>query len=123
MQVHNKGFSLLEMMVSLMIVAVSVFMLASILTVSLHSGKRSSIRLQLDQVYDGYQNRLISQSFESELLLPGKHDSDEEPFEIRWHTQDLSETLKKINLAVSYRNQTEKRGYFYKSRFIKEVRQ
>ena len=122
MQVNNKGFTIVEMMVSLVIVAISVFMLAGTLMIAMQSNKHSSIRMHLSQVYDGYQNRLVSQPFDSTLLRPGKHTKSEEPFDVCWHSKDLSDSLKKIELTVSYRNQTARQGYFYKSRLIKEVR-
>ncbi len=121
MQVNNKGFSLVETMIAMIIVAISVFMLSSILVISMQSNKHASIRMHLSQVYDGYQNRLASQPFDSTSLAPGTHTKTEKPFEVRWETQDLSDSLKKIDLLVSYRRQTKRQGYFYKSRLIKEV--
>ena len=122
MNKKNKGFTLVETMVALVIVAISVLMLAGVLVISMQSNRHASIRMQLSQVYDGYQNRLVSQPFDSALLSQGEHGKREEPFDVNWQTQTISNTLKKINLSVSYRSQTRRKGYFYKSRLIKETR-
>lgn len=119
---EDRGFTLIEILVSLVLVSLALVLIAAIIHVSIDAHRKSCIRFHMLQTLESTKNDLISKSFDSDELRDGTYSGKDGEFLLSWHIQGISPSLKKIRLKVSYEKDTvfNKRIYFYKSKFIKE---
>lgn len=117
----KKGFTLLEVMISLMLVLLVMLFVSGVMIYSLDGLKKSRLRLIISQRLEEDKNRLLSKSFDAPELYPKHWINKEGLFQFSGDIRDIEPTLKRIQLTMSYRTFTQKM-IFYKSMHIQEVR-
>jgi prepilin-type N-terminal cleavage/methylation domain-containing protein len=120
-QEKEKGFTLVELLISLMLILVALLFILNIIVFSIDGSKKSYIRLQLSQKSESYKNVLLSKPFDSMELQDGQSSIDEAPFKIYQDIISISPTLKRIKISIFYKS-LSRQIYFYKSKYIKEVK-
>ncbi len=116
----KKGFTVLETIVSLWLVALAFIFLIYVFSFSYAQIKKSSALLQGLQKTAEIENVLLALPFDAPELAVGEHQQNLEAFTIKWRCTLSSEYLKQFDLSVGSRlfHSTVR---FYKSAWIKEV--
>lgn len=120
-QEKEKGFTLVELLVSLMLILVALLYISNIIIFSINGSKKSYIRLQVLQKLEFCKNLLLSKPFDSAELKDGHSSVDEAPFKTYQDIISISPTLKRIKISVFYKS-LSRQIFFYKSKYIKEVK-
>ena len=120
-QEKEKGFTLVELLVSLMLILVALLFILNIIVFSIDGSKKSTIRLQVSQKLESCKNLLLSKPFDSEGLKDGHSSIDEAPFKTYQDIICISPTLKRIKISIFYKS-LSRQIFFYKSKYIKEVK-
>lgn len=115
-----EGFTLIEVLVSLVIILMAVIFISRVIMYSLDGLRKSAIRLEMTQTLESQANRLMPLPFYAPDLDSGAAVFKEGEFFIRRQVNHLSPTLKRVDLAVSYDVLTL-RFYFYKSKHFSSV--
>ena len=113
----SKGFSLIEVLFSLLIVSLALISIGRCITYSLAEQRKSVIRFTMVQEMENCINSLLAKDFASLDLSDGNYEKVEREIAFTWKIESLSTTLKRVKLSVSY-NVYKKKVYFYKSKFI-----
>jgi len=113
----ENGFTLIEVIVSFIVITLGVIALSRVTIFSLHFTKNCQNRFLLTQSFLNWQNTLLAKSFEAEELTSGLHSLAQNGLKISWQVTEISATLKKIELKVADHN-IQKKGYFYKSKIL-----
>lgn len=116
----KNGFSLIETVVSLLMVSLGLLLIGKIIVLSFDAGKKSLYRFRLQQKHEYCRDLLLSKPFSSTELHWGSHSQPEDNFLTRWVVSDVEPGLKKIELTISYKQLTQK-SILYKSKYIREV--
>ena len=119
-QKGSRGFTVIETLISLLLVVVIVSMVSNVMVSGLHGYKHSQARLQMSQELELQKNLLLSKSFNDVELTEGDYLKKAENFSIQWKIIDLSSSLKKISLFLLYNfehSKVAKRMEFYKSKY------
>lgn len=114
------GITLLETLITLILVLIGVIFISKILLFGLEAQKKSWLRLGIQQKIQYHCQYLLSRPYDSADLLPGEKSKTEPPFDIHWHVEEISPSLKRITLSVA-NGRIFKRTCFYKSKHIKNV--
>lgn len=117
----NKGFTLIETLVSLALVMMAVLFSVRIMVFALNQSRQSSLRFRLIETSDYYKNYLSSLPFSAPDLADGSHRQDSQRFIVTWRVEPAEAGLKRINLLVTAPNYSLSLA-FYKSHFIQEVK-
>lgn len=117
----EKGFTLIETIFSLLIVFIALIFICKTLIFSIYTNRNSLIRFEIIQKYEYYKYYLYSKSFNSNELKKGDYSKHEKFFKINWTVKNITTSLKKIKIKISYKNLT-KQNFIYKSKFIKEIK-
>jgi prepilin-type N-terminal cleavage/methylation domain-containing protein len=117
----NKGFTLIETLVSLALLMLAVLFSARITVFALDQSRHSSLRFRLIETCDYYKNYLSSLPFSSPDLVEGSHQQVGQKFTVTWRVELAEAELKRINLLVAGPNYSLPLA-FYKSHFIQEVK-
>jgi Tfp pilus assembly protein PilV len=117
----NKGFTLIETLVSLTLLILAVLFSARILVFSLAQSRQADLRFRLVETCDYYKNYLSSLSFSAPELADGGHRQVNQTLIVTWLVEAAEAGLKKIELLVAGPNHSQKID-FYKSNFIQEVK-
>ena len=117
MKKGERGFTLIETMISLMIISLLIILIAKIVTFSFDMNKKSSIRFKVMQKFENLKNNLLSKPFDSKDLKEGNFRKYEGKLIIHWSIKNITQTLKKIKLSVVYKT-IKKQTFFYKSQFM-----
>jgi len=117
----EKGFTLIETLFSLLIVFIALIFICKTLIFSIYTNRNSLIRFEIIQKYEYYKYYLYSKSFNSNELKKGDYLKYEKNFKINWTVKNITTSLKKIKIKISYKNLT-KQNFIYKSKFIKEIK-
>jgi len=116
----NSGFTVIEALISLLLVVVIVSMVSNVMVSGLHGYKRSQARLQMSQELELQKNLLLSKNFNDDELTEGDYSKKAENFSMQWKIIDLSPSLKKVSLFLLYNfeySKVAKRMEFYKSKY------
>lgn len=116
----NKGISLIETLFFMAITTLAFSAVSSALVQCFHQERWIRRHFLLYQRIDDFQNRILSDSFESERLNAGKHEGDSLFPEFHWRVDKVEDGLKRVVLFYKYHGQ-ERSWLFFKSRNIKEV--
>jgi type II secretory pathway pseudopilin PulG len=116
----NKGFTLIETMVTLCLVMLAVLFSARVIVFALEASRRSSLRFRLVETLDDYKNYLSSLPFAAPGLAAGAHEEAKGGFKVAWRVQLAGPFLKSVRLTAAAP------GYslplvFYKSGYFPEV--
>ena len=116
----NKGFTLIETMIALVLVTMAMLFMAAALSHS-HSQYRLSFkRFAVIQRLENLKNQLLSLSFDSAESAIGVHSVREERMRIVWVVSASSPALKRIEGTV-FDPLTKRTLVFFKSKFLLEV--
>ena len=113
----NDGFSLVEVLVSLLIVSLTMTAIGRCITYSLTEYRKSVTRFYMVQEMENCRNSLLAKDFDSLDTGNGKYEKNGGRITLTWKVESLSSTLKRVKLSVSY-GVLKRNIYFYKSRFI-----
>ncbi len=120
---NQKGFTLIETMISLVLVSMGLILISNIILFSMDAHRKSTIRFNMLQKLEYYKTKLITRPFDSSELQDGSYARDDEKFKLSWSIKSITPTLKKIRLTILYQGTVfNKKIYFYKSKFIKEMK-
>jgi prepilin-type N-terminal cleavage/methylation domain-containing protein len=117
----NKGFTLVEMLVSLALLMLAVLFSARIMIFALEQSRQASLRFHLSETVDYYKNYLSSLPFFAPDLADGSHRQVSQKFVVTWRVEPAAAGLKRINLLVAGPHYSLPMA-FYKSHFIQEVK-
>jgi len=123
-KVKNKtesGFTLIETLFSLLLVFLALIFICKTLIFSIYVNRNSLIRFKIVQKYEYYKYYLSSKSFDLIELKQGSHLKYENKFKINWIVKNITTSLKKITIKISYKD-LMKQNFIYKSKFIKEIK-
>lgn len=118
------GFTVVEALVSLVLIMMAAAFTGSTILCGLDSQKRSEIRFDMTNQLDFLKNRLTAQPFEAPGMLPGNYKESNEPFQMKWTISTISPTLKIVRLTAQYRYRhriISKKTYMYKSLYIRNI--
>jgi prepilin-type N-terminal cleavage/methylation domain-containing protein len=116
----NKGFTLIETMIALVLVTMAMLFMAAALSHS-HSQYRLSFkRFAVIQRLENLKNQLLSLPFDSAESAIGVHSVREERIRIVWVVSASSPALKRIEGTV-FDPLTKRTLVFFKSKFLLEV--
>jgi len=115
----NKGFTMIETMVSLSLLLLAVLFSARIIAFALEQSRRSGLRFRLVEKLDYYKNYLTSLTFASPELAAGEHSEKNGEFRVNWRVQLASPFLKCIRLTAAT-PQYALPLLFYKSNYFPE---
>ncbi len=116
----NKGFTLIETLVSLSLVLLAVLFSARVTAHVLAQERNSLLRFRLIESLDYYKNYLTSLAQAAPELAEGGHRQQDRGFTISWRVAAAGAFLKRIDLraaAASYALPL----VFFKSKFIQEA--
>ncbi|HEX7503533.1 MAG TPA: prepilin-type N-terminal cleavage/methylation domain-containing protein [Acidobacteriota bacterium] len=116
----NKGFTLIETMVSMSLVMLAVLFSARIIIFALEQSRRAALRFRLVEKLDDYKNYLSSLSFAAPGLAAGEHKEESGEFQVSWRVQLVAPFLKSVRLTAAT-PQCALPLFFYKSYYFPEV--
>jgi Tfp pilus assembly protein PilV len=117
----DKGFTLIETLVALVLMMLAVLFSARIMIFALGQMRQSSLRFHLMETADYYKHYLSSRPFPAPELADGGHRQDSQKFAVTWQVEAAAAGLKRIALRVAGAHYSLA-AIFYKSRFIQEVK-
>ena len=99
MKNREAGFTLVEILVSMILISfASMFMMKCMIT-SLNSVKNSNIRFQVSREIEIKKNTLLSKQFNSPELSEGIREENSNRINIEINIKDLTHGLKKLTLT------------------------
>ena len=111
------GFTLVETLVSLVLVFIGVVFIARLITFSLDYYEKSELRLHMQQKLQSESHLLSSKPYEAKELIQGIYSKEDKPYKITWEVFELSPTIKKITLTVAHK-QFSRRISLFKSKYL-----
>jgi Tfp pilus assembly protein PilV len=111
------GFTLIETLVSLILVFMGVLFVTQTISFSMDYYKKSQLRLQVQQKLQSESHLLASKPFEAHELNQGEYSKDDDPFKITWNVCELTPTIKKITLTVTHK-QFSRKICLFKSKYL-----
>ena len=116
----NKGFTLIETMVSMSLIMLAVLFSARIIVFALEQSRRAVLRFRLVEKLDDYKNYLSSLSFAAPGLAAGEHGEENGGFRVSWRVQLITPFLKSVRLEAATPHYALPL-FFYKSGYFPEV--
>ncbi|HUU06480.1 MAG TPA: prepilin-type N-terminal cleavage/methylation domain-containing protein [Patescibacteria group bacterium] len=116
----NKGFTLMETLVSMTLVLLAVLFSARVTVFALAQARNALMRFRLIEKMDYYKNYLSSLSLAAPELAEGEHRQESREFRVSWQVAAAGAFLKRIDLLAATANYSLPL-IFYKSKFIQEV--
>ncbi len=120
MHTKTKGFSLIEILISMMLISFSGIFLMKCMIASLQGMKNSNLRFTLTQFLKREQNIFLGMNFQSEALSEcNKYTKRYGKILLKVKIRNISGTLKKITLNGTMHG-FKRSIVFYKSGLIRE---
>ncbi len=94
-----RGFTLIEVLVSMILISFASIFLMKCMITSLNGIKNSNKRFRVINAIEIKKNRLMGQNFKSPCLSEGKSEESSDNIQITTIIKDLSLGLKKITLT------------------------
>jgi len=117
----DKGFTLIETLVSLALLILAVLFSARVMFFALGQSRQAELRFRLVETGDYYRNYLSSQPFSAPDLADGSHRQDDRALVVTWRVEPAEAGLKKISLLAAGPH-CALPLVFYRSRLIQEVK-
>lgn len=117
----NKGFTLIETLVSLALLLLAVLSSSRILVAALAHTRGSAARFRLVETLEFYKNVLSSLPFAAPELTAGTHNRREGDLRVDWRVEDRDPFLKRVRLTAAGPRYALPLVMF-RSRFILEAR-
>ncbi len=99
MKSRGNGFTLVEVLVSMILISFASIFLMKCMITSLNSVKNSNLRFRVSRALDIKKNHLLSKSFNSVGLSEGVREENSDQIEIEISIMDLTPGLKKLTLT------------------------
>jgi len=109
----KNGFSLIELLISLLLITITFLSLCKIIFFSLEEIKVSSLKLRLENSCKNEKNQLLSLNFNSKRLNCVETTFIRNNIIFNLKIRDIGNSLKEILLTAKYK------GYHFKQRFFK----
>lgn len=100
----NKGFTLIETMVSLSVLLLAVLSSTRILVAALGQTRGAAMRFRVLQQLDYYRNYLASLPLDAAELAAGGHRRQEGELKVDWRVDDAGVSLKRVRLQARARH-------------------
>lgn len=117
----NRGFTLIESMITLAVVMLAVLSGARVLSAALTQTRGAALRFRLVDKLEFYKNYLLSRPFDAAELAAGRHEKAENGVRVDWRVADSSPTLKRLRLQAGSGGRSLKLALM-RSRFLLAVR-
>jgi len=117
----NKGFTLIETLLSLSLVMLAVLSSTRIMVSALAWTRQAQARFRLVEKLDYYKNYLSSLPMAAVELAPGTHDRRDGELRAQWRVEENGACLKRVRLAVGD-SRLSLRLVVCRSQFIPAVR-
>jgi prepilin-type N-terminal cleavage/methylation domain-containing protein len=117
----NRGFTLIETMITLAVVMLAVLANARVLTAALTQSRGAALRFRLADKLEFYKNVLLSRPFDASELAAGRHEQAADGVCVEWRVLDFSPTLKRLRLQASAGGRSLSQALL-RSRFLLEAR-
>lgn len=117
----QKGFTLVETMVSLALLAFVILAGTRLLGAALVQTRGAAVRFRLAEIFDDQRNRLSSLAWEAADLAVGCHSRRDREARIAWRVEQADPALKRVRLQAAIGRQVLSLA-LNRSRFILEVR-
>ncbi len=117
----NKGFTLIETLVSLSVLLLAVLSGTRILVAALGQTRGAAMRFRVLQQLDYYKNYLGSRPMDAAELAAGSHSRQEGELRVDWRVEDAGAALKRVRLLAQARHYALAL-VLHRSRFILAVR-
>jgi prepilin-type N-terminal cleavage/methylation domain-containing protein len=117
----NKGFTLIETLVSSALLLLAVLFSARVMFFALGQSRQADLRFRLVETAEYYKNHLSAQSFSAPDLADGGHRQTSRTFIVTWRVEPAAAGLKRVDLRVAGQDCAQAIGFF-KSNFIQEVK-
>lgn len=96
----NRGFTLIETMITLAVAMLAVLSGARVLTAALTQTRGAALRFRLVDKLEFYKNYLLSRPFDAAELAAGRHERAEDGVRVDWRVEDSSPALKRLRLRA-----------------------
>ncbi len=113
----NKGFTLIEVLVSLTLLLMSILFGSRIMVAALDQTRKSALRFRLVEAFDYYRNYLYSLPMDSPELAVGPHGCTDGKCQVDWQVEAAGDFLKRIRLEAAVSG-CRLRLLLYRSQFI-----
>ncbi len=120
METQKSGFTIIETLISIMLISLSTLLLMKCMIVALHGVKNSNLRFEVNLALENKKNLFLGKTFISPLFSEGTTAEWEGDVMIRTSIVNITDNLKKIILKGSRKNFNAVL-IFYKSGILKEV--
>jgi type II secretory pathway component PulJ len=117
----NKGFTLVETLVSLSLLMLAVLSSSRIMVAALAQTRQAQARFRLVEKLDYYKNYLSSLPPGAAELAPGPHSGQDGEIRAQWRVEDAGAFLKRVRLEVANAH-LSLRLALCRSQFLREVR-
>jgi prepilin-type N-terminal cleavage/methylation domain-containing protein len=117
----DKGFTLVETLVTMTLLLLAVLFSARIMSVALNQSRQASLRFHLMEAADNHKHYLSSRPFLAPELAPGSHRQVGQEFVVAWRVEAAAAGLKRVTLLTTG-GRYSLTNVFYKSLFIQEVK-
>ena len=117
----NKGFTLIETLVSLALLLLAVLFSARVMFFALGQSRQADLRFRLVETAEYYKNHLSALPFSAPDLADGGHRQASRTFIVSWRVEPAAVGLKRVDLRVAGQNCAQA-IVFFKSNFIQEVK-
>ena len=112
-----RGFTLSEMLVSLVLVFIGALFILRVLIFSLDYCRKSRLRLDVQQKLQSESHWLMSRPYGADVLSRGKYSKEDDVFRITWNVSQAGPEIKRIELTVQSGHHSGKICLF-KSRYL-----
>jgi Tfp pilus assembly protein PilV len=115
---RNAGYTMIETLISSVIILAALIFLLKIIIYSLHWQKQAYYRFHLEQTHQSLIQQLLATPFSSKELQEGQYSKKKDIFTLRWQIFHLDPGLKKITLKTSCRG-IKRQSHIYRSKYLK----
>jgi prepilin-type N-terminal cleavage/methylation domain-containing protein len=116
----SKGFTLIEILVSLSLVLLAVLLGSRVTVAVLGQSRLAAQRFRMAEMLDYYKNYLSSLPMAAPELADGGHSRIEREFRVGWRVESDGSFLKRVGLEVAG-PRGSLRLVLFRSQFIQEV--
>jgi len=118
----NKGFTLIETLVTSALLLVAILSSARIIVSAMDQTRRAGKRFRLLEKLDSFKSYLSSLPMAAFALSPGCHAGNDREFRVDWRVEAEGAFLKRVRLEVAGGKDSQAL-VFFRSKFIQEIRE
>ena len=114
---NKKGFTIVETMLSVLLIMIGIIQITTIISYSLKFTKKTKDLFLIDQKAEYIKNQLLSEPFLTTNLKAEEIKKNEKEYKIIFKIINKSDSLKEINLSIR-KNNIGNKYFFIKSKYI-----